>query len=429
MLLAGYQGNGRSRIALGQRDSGIAPHGGRGGNAWNDFIRDIFPHQCVQLLGRMGEDGGIPAFETHNDPPLGRSGDESCVDFLLRNDPVAAMASQANPFGIGPRSENQRVDEVVVKHNVGPRKIGQPRNVIAQGRPVRPPPNTLCRSAAPCGYLIDCDKAGRDRQQASEPSELTCLQGIPNARTTGFSRFHRGLPSLKPANCPRCPVRERRGRGRLDLDTSGELPSYSAPGQGLRRHGAPWPAGSRPISGTHTVGSSMSSQPRSHGMPKLFDLPLLVGIGLTFLFYWIVGQEAMKDGLLYRYTTEHIVEYVIVAFFLWGLSDVAIRSLGFPRQMLALKQVFLPSRTNRESVATVGALARICKRSRNGSKIRGLACGWRPRWPISRKKDRPTDSPTTCAIWPNRMKTERTQTMELCGLSAGSRPCWDSSAR
>ncbi len=92
-------------------------------------------------------------------------------------------------------------------------------------------------------------------------------------------------------------------------------------------------------------------------MPKLFDLPLLVGIGLTFLFYWIVGQEAMKDGLLYRYTTEHIVEYVIVAFFLWGLSDVAIRSLGFPRQMLALKQVFLPSRTNRESVATVGALA------------------------------------------------------------------------
>ncbi len=91
-------------------------------------------------------------------------------------------------------------------------------------------------------------------------------------------------------------------------------------------------------------------------MSRVFDLPMIVGIGLTVLFYWLVNQDGMKDGMLYRYTTEHLVEYVIVGFFLWGLSDVAIRAMGFPREMVALKQVFLPARDGREQVADVPLL-------------------------------------------------------------------------
>jgi biopolymer transport protein ExbB/TolQ len=98
------------------------------------------------------------------------------------------------------------------------------------------------------------------------------------------------------------------------------------------------------------------SSARKSSMPRLFDLPMLIGLGLTVLFYWLVGQESMKDGLLYRYTTEHIVEYVIVAFFLWGLSDVIMRALGFPRELLALRQVFLSSRNGRESVSHAAVL-------------------------------------------------------------------------
>ena len=65
----------------------------------------------------------------------------------------------------------------------------------------------------------------------------------------------------------------------------------------------------------------------------MLDLPLLVAALLTVLYYLFVTHESMKDGLLYRYTTEHSVEYVIVAFFIWGLTDAAFRALTFPARI------------------------------------------------------------------------------------------------
>jgi biopolymer transport protein ExbB/TolQ len=86
-------------------------------------------------------------------------------------------------------------------------------------------------------------------------------------------------------------------------------------------------------------------------LPKVFDLPLLVGLALTVGFYLLVTQKSLEHSLIARYTTEHLVEYVIVAFFIWGLTDVAFRAIGFPSEMLALRQSWLPARGSREPIA------------------------------------------------------------------------------
>ncbi|MBI2824795.1 MAG: MotA/TolQ/ExbB proton channel family protein [Planctomycetia bacterium] len=95
---------------------------------------------------------------------------------------------------------------------------------------------------------------------------------------------------------------------------------------------------------------------RKRSLSQMIDLPFLIAALLTAAFYWLVTQEAMKGTLLHRYTTEHLVEYVIVAFFIWGLCDVACRALTFPREMLALRHDWLPARTAREPVARAAVL-------------------------------------------------------------------------
>ncbi|MBC7815718.1 MAG: MotA/TolQ/ExbB proton channel family protein, partial [Planctomycetaceae bacterium] len=49
-------------------------------------------------------------------------------------------------------------------------------------------------------------------------------------------------------------------------------------------------------------------------------------------------------------TTEHAVEYVIVALFCWGLMDVLMKVVAFPKESLALRQDWLPQRHGREPV-------------------------------------------------------------------------------
>ena len=91
---------------------------------------------------------------------------------------------------------------------------------------------------------------------------------------------------------------------------------------------------------------------RKSVLPKVLDLPLAIGAVLCGAFYWFVTQESMKGTLLHRYTTEHTVEYIIVGFFIWGLTDALFRVLSFPRETLALRQAWLPARKAREPVAS-----------------------------------------------------------------------------
>jgi len=95
---------------------------------------------------------------------------------------------------------------------------------------------------------------------------------------------------------------------------------------------------------------------KKSAFPQILDLPLLAGAALTVGFYLFVQHESMKGSLLQRYTTEHTVEYVIVAFFFWGLADAFFRVLTFPRESLALRHEWLPKRVGPEPITRAGVL-------------------------------------------------------------------------
>lgn len=91
---------------------------------------------------------------------------------------------------------------------------------------------------------------------------------------------------------------------------------------------------------------------------RRFDPSLLLGIGGTILFYIVVLQPGMRDSTLTHYTTEHEVEYVIVALFIWGLVDISLKLLSLPREYMAAHHAWLPARLGREPVAHAEHLLR-----------------------------------------------------------------------
>ncbi len=99
-----------------------------------------------------------------------------------------------------------------------------------------------------------------------------------------------------------------------------------------------------------------ASQSKKRALPEWFDLPMAVAALLTVAFYIVVFREVPKGSIIHRYTTEHIVEYVVVAFFIWGIVDVVFKLCGFPLEMLALRQPNLRERTGKESVSEAKTL-------------------------------------------------------------------------
>lgn len=81
-------------------------------------------------------------------------------------------------------------------------------------------------------------------------------------------------------------------------------------------------------------------------------LGLLLAVG----YYVLVFQDFMNGGILRRYTTEHVVEFVIVSFLCWGLADALLRWLSYPREWRALAVIDLPTRSGREPVARAAGL-------------------------------------------------------------------------
>lgn len=91
---------------------------------------------------------------------------------------------------------------------------------------------------------------------------------------------------------------------------------------------------------------------------KLIDPSLVVGLLATCAFYGVIFQPAFKDSLLHHYTTEHSVEYAIVALFIWGMTDIVLKIFGFPRELLALRQDWIPTANGRESTDQAVVLSR-----------------------------------------------------------------------
>lgn len=95
---------------------------------------------------------------------------------------------------------------------------------------------------------------------------------------------------------------------------------------------------------------------RSKLSSYLSDPSLLLAVPATGIYYAIVFQPEMHDTLLHRYTTEHTIEYVIVSMFMWGMCDVILKLLTFPREFLGLRQNWLPPRSGRVPVTEAAEL-------------------------------------------------------------------------
>jgi biopolymer transport protein ExbB/TolQ len=89
---------------------------------------------------------------------------------------------------------------------------------------------------------------------------------------------------------------------------------------------------------------------------RALDPSILLGAAGTVMFYAVMHQPFMEHTLLHRFTTEHPVEYVIVALFIWGLVDIALKLSSFPKEKWALQQEWLATKQGREPVANASAM-------------------------------------------------------------------------
>ncbi|MGE3314635.1 MAG: MotA/TolQ/ExbB proton channel family protein [Planctomycetaceae bacterium] len=83
----------------------------------------------------------------------------------------------------------------------------------------------------------------------------------------------------------------------------------------------------------------------------LSDPSLMLAVPATVLYYAVMAQPQFRESLLARYTTGHVVEYVIVAMFIWGAIDIIFKLCSFPRELWALRQQWLPPRDSRVPIA------------------------------------------------------------------------------
>jgi|HubBroStandDraft_6_1064221.scaffolds.fasta_scaffold07726_9 biopolymer transport protein ExbB/TolQ len=98
------------------------------------------------------------------------------------------------------------------------------------------------------------------------------------------------------------------------------------------------------------------SQNRKSGQGRAFDASFILAIVLTAAFYVVMYLPSMRGSILQHYTTEHVVEYVIVWLFVWGIVDIVLKLFAFPREILALRQEWLPPRQGREPMANAHKL-------------------------------------------------------------------------
>ncbi len=95
---------------------------------------------------------------------------------------------------------------------------------------------------------------------------------------------------------------------------------------------------------------------RKNSVLRLLDGSFLLGAACTVGFYAVMLTDRMQGTLLHRYTTEHLVDYVIVSLFFWGLMDVFAKLFSFPREVLALRHELIPGHIGREDAGRAQTL-------------------------------------------------------------------------
>ncbi len=109
---------------------------------------------------------------------------------------------------------------------------------------------------------------------------------------------------------------------------------------------------------------------------RLLDPSLILGGLCTIAFYAVVTRPSMHDSILHRYTTEHFVDYVIVTLWIWGAVDLLLHLGRAPRELLSLRERWLPPRNGTEPVSHAAAMyeqiedrPRWLRRSRVGRRL------------------------------------------------------------
>jgi hypothetical protein len=102
--------------------------------------------------------------------------------------------------------------------------------------------------------------------------------------------------------------------------------------------------------------STKTSNKPSGSMLRMMDPSFVLAAVGTVVFYGIVLQPSMHGSVLHRYTTEHVVEYAIVALFIWGMIDICFKCARFPREFRALRAEWLPPCRSREPITVVESL-------------------------------------------------------------------------
>ncbi len=98
---------------------------------------------------------------------------------------------------------------------------------------------------------------------------------------------------------------------------------------------------------------------------RMLDPSFLLAAVCTVIFYSIVLQPSMHGSILALYTTEHVVEYAIVALFIWGMIDICFKCANFPREFRSLRVNWLPPCRGREPIShAAGLLEQLRSRPR-----------------------------------------------------------------
>ena len=105
---------------MGERHAGIAACRQGRRHAGHDFVLDARRFERRDFFARPGKDGGVAALESHHLFACQGGGDYLAIDFVLRQHPALPMPAQANQLGgIGRMPQQQRIRQIVVKHDLG----------------------------------------------------------------------------------------------------------------------------------------------------------------------------------------------------------------------------------------------------------------------------------------------------------------------
>ena len=98
------------------------------------------------------------------------------------------------------------------------------------------------------------------------------------------------------------------------------------------------------------------SERRKNPLLLVLDGSFVLGAACTIVFYVLMLSPGMKDSWLRHYTTEHYVEYVVVALSFWGIVDIVRKLVGFPREAMAVRQPWFADVVGRQPVSTATQL-------------------------------------------------------------------------